>query len=185
MSSGTTKPRGESTWASGGAMFAGVLMLVYGLLGILEGIAGIAKDDVYARIGDYVYKFNLTAWGWIHLILGILVALTGYGILKGAAWGRASGIALASLAVVLQFMWLPYQPIWALISIAIGLFVIWALCTDHPDHGHGHGRGVPPGGEAASGGWSARSTASGPGPFAEGGGSPGAPGAPGSPGTPH
>jgi hypothetical protein len=175
--------RGESVWASGGAMFAGVLMLVNGILGILEGIAGIAKDDVYARLGDYVYKFNLTAWGWIHLILGILVAATGYGILKGATWAKACGIALASLAVVLNFLWLPYQPIWALISIAIALFVIWALCTDHPDRHDRHGaRGVP-----ASGGWGARSTSTGPGPFAEGPSAsdpqpPGSPGGPGGPG---
>lgn len=173
MSSGTSGPRSDSPWVSGGATFAGVLMLVYGVLGVLEGIAGIAKDDVYARIGDYVYKFNLTTWGWIHLILGILVAVTGYGILKGAAWGRASGIALASIAVVLQFLWLPYQPIWALISIAIGIFVIWALCTDHPDRHDRHAAGT--------GGWGARSTSSGPGPFAEGsaGADPGPPGGPG------
>ncbi|MEV5978674.1 hypothetical protein [Streptomyces sp. NPDC052114] len=114
-------------------MFAGVLMLVNGILGILEGIAGIAKDDVYERIGDYVYKFNLTTWGWIHLVLGILVAITGYGILKGAEWGRAAGVALAAIAIVAQFLWLPYTPVWALISIAIGVFVIWALCNDRSD----------------------------------------------------
>lgn len=169
MSSGANNPRGTSPWASGGTMFAGVLMLVSGILGILEGIAGIAKDDVYARIGDYVYKFNLTTWGWIHLVLGILVAVTGYGILKGATWGKACGVALASISVVLHFMWLPYQPIWALIAIAIGLFVIWALCTDHSGRaGRGDGHGVPPGGETAAGGWGPRATSSGPGPFAEG-----------------
>ncbi|MEU7578497.1 hypothetical protein AB0B50_12910 [Streptomyces sp. NPDC041068] len=123
----------RGAWAAGGTMFAGVLMLVNGVLGILEGIAGIAKDDVYERIGDYVYKFNLTTWGWIHLALGILVAITGYGILKGADWGKAAGVALASIAIVAQFLWLPYTPIWALISIAIGVFVIWALCNDRPD----------------------------------------------------
>ncbi|MFG2651743.1 hypothetical protein [Streptomyces sp. NPDC048436] len=170
-SSGANNPRAASPWATGGAMFAGVLMLVSGILSVLEGIAGIAKDDVYARIGDYVYKFNLTTWGWIHLILGILVAITGYGILKGASWAKACGVALASLSVVLHFMWLPYQPIWALIAIAIGIFVIWALCTDH--HDRDAGRGVPPGGDAASGGWGPRNTATGPGPFAEGAGGPG------------
>ncbi|MFK4065294.1 hypothetical protein [Streptomyces sp. NPDC029674] len=123
----------ESPWAAGGTMFAGVLMMVNGILGIFEGIAGIAKDDVYERIGDYVYKFNLTTWGWIHLILGILVAVVGWGILKGASWAKASGVALAALAIVAQFLWLPYTPIWALISIAIGVFVIWALCNDRSD----------------------------------------------------
>ncbi|MET8687432.1 hypothetical protein ABZV77_24775 [Streptomyces sp. NPDC004732] len=125
--------KSTALWASGGTMFAGVLMMVNGILGIFEGIAGIAKDDVYERIGDYVYKFSLTTWGWIHLVLGILVAVVGWGILKGASWAKASGVALAALAIVAQFLWLPYTPVWALISIAIGVFVIWALCNDRDD----------------------------------------------------
>ncbi|MFD9905076.1 hypothetical protein [Streptomyces sp. NPDC059063] len=123
--------RGTGPWASAGpSMFAGVLMLVNGVLGVLAGIAGIAEDDVYARIGDYVYKFNLTAWGWIHLVLGVLIAVTGWGVLKGADWARGVGVALAAVGMVVEFLWLPYQPLWALISLAIGAFVIWALCTD-------------------------------------------------------
>ncbi|MEU6824039.1 hypothetical protein ABZ921_25700 [Streptomyces atriruber] len=127
------REKDTALWASGGTMFAGVLMMVNGILGIFEGIAGIAKDDVYERIGDYVYKFSLTTWGWIHLVLGILVAVVGWGVLKGASWAKATGVALAALAIVAQFLWLPYTPVWALISIAIGVFVIWALCNDRSD----------------------------------------------------
>lgn len=122
-----------SAWASGGTMFAGVLMLMNGIIGILEGIVGLASNDLYASVGDYVFEFNTTTWGWIHLILGILVAITGYGILKGTAWGKGVGVALAVVSVIAHFMWLPYQPLWGLIAIAIGVFVIWALCTDNSD----------------------------------------------------
>ncbi|MEV1019953.1 hypothetical protein [Streptomyces sp. NPDC050264] len=122
--------RPDDGWASGGSVFAGVLMLVSGIFGILNGIAGIAKDDVYGRIGDYVYSFNLTTWGWIHLIIGILVALTGWGILKGADWARGAGIGLAALYIIEYFMFLPYAPVWSMIAIGIGVFVIWALATD-------------------------------------------------------
>ncbi|WP_318213871.1 hypothetical protein [Streptomyces sp. SCL15-6] len=121
----------RSAWASGGVVFAGVLMLIEGIFGIFNGIAAIAKDDVYASVGDYVFKFSLTSWGWIHLILGILLALTGLGVLKGAGWARGLGVGLTALFVILQFMWLPYTPLWAIISIGVGVFVIWALCTDH------------------------------------------------------
>lgn len=107
-----------------------VLMLITGFMDIFQGIAGIAEDDVYTRVGDYVFKFNLTTWGWIHLILGIVVAIAGFGILKGAEWGRVAGIALASLNILFQFLFLPYQPWWALFSMAISVFVIWALATD-------------------------------------------------------
>ncbi len=126
-------PVEENPWATGGTTFAGVLMLVNGVLGVFVGIAGIAKDDVYERVGDYVYKFNLTTWGWIHLVLGLVITVTGWGILKGAAWAKATGVALAALGVVAQFLWLPYTPVWAFISIALGVFVIWALCTDRSD----------------------------------------------------
>lgn len=119
-----------SAWAAGGTMFAGVLLLVDGILGVVKGISGIAEDDVYARMGDYVFKFDSTSWGWIHLILGIVLAVVGAGLLKGAGWARVMGVALASINVILNFMWLPYAPIWSLISIAISVFVIWALCTD-------------------------------------------------------
>ncbi|MCX5197114.1 hypothetical protein OOK31_25000 [Streptomyces sp. NBC_00249] len=117
-------------WAAGGVAFAGVLLLLDGILCILKGIAAIAENDVYAEVGDYVFKFNLSAWGWILLVLGIVLVVTGVGILKGLPWARAMGVALAVISVVANFLWLPYQPIWALVSIAIDVFVIWALCTD-------------------------------------------------------
>ncbi|MCX4631746.1 hypothetical protein AB0C90_09910 [Streptomyces sp. NPDC048550] len=107
-------------------------MIVTGIFGIIEGIVAIANDEVYQRVGNYTFKFDLTAWGWIHLIVGILVVCAGAAILKGWEAGRYAGIALTSLYVILHFMWLPYQPLWSIIAIAIGVFVIWALCTDVP-----------------------------------------------------
>ncbi|MGW1434069.1 DUF7144 family membrane protein [Streptomyces griseus] len=119
-----------SPWAAGGTVFAGVLLFVDGVLGVLKGIAGIASNDVYTRINDYVFKFSVTSWGWIHLVLGVILILVGWGILSGAAWARAAGVVLASLNLIANFMWLPYTPVWAIVTIAIDVFVIWALCTD-------------------------------------------------------
>ncbi|MDF6042255.1 hypothetical protein LRD69_08770 [Streptomyces sp. JH14] len=121
---------GGNPWAAGGVMFAGVLLMVDGVMAVIKGIAGIASDDVYARIRNYTFKFDVTAWGWIHLVLGVVLLLIGWGILKGAGWARGLGIGLAALSMIVNFMWLPYEPIWAVISIAIDAFVIWALCTD-------------------------------------------------------
>ncbi|MFF9505471.1 hypothetical protein ACF1BU_18475 [Streptomyces sp. NPDC014724] len=117
-------------WAAGGIMFAGVLLLVDGFFGVIKGISGIASDEVYARISNYTFRFDVSTWGWIHLILGIVLGFVGWGILKGATWARATGVVIAAISLVLNFMWLPYQPIWAIISIAIDTFVIWALCTE-------------------------------------------------------
>jgi hypothetical protein len=120
-------------WAAGGTIFAGMMLVIAGVLAILEGIVGIAKDAVYVVTrGDYTYKFDVTAWGWIHLILGVIAVAVGYGLLSGAPWARYAGILIAGLSMIANFMFLPYQPIWSIIMIAIDTFIIWALATYHP-----------------------------------------------------
>jgi hypothetical protein len=126
---GPPPDRPGSGWATGGIVFAGVLMLVNGVLAILQGISALAADDVYHRIGDYVYKISLTGWGWIMLVLGVVLVGAGYGVLKGAWWARMTGIFLASAAMVLHFLFLPYSPVWSGLMIGVDFFVIWALAT--------------------------------------------------------
>ncbi|MGW1157432.1 DUF7144 family membrane protein [Streptomyces sp. NPDC002513] len=123
----TTPHAKHTAWATGGLAFAGVLMLVSGILGVLNGIAGIATNDVYARVGNYVYGFTLTTWGWTHVVIGALFAVTGWGVLQGREWARWIGVGLAALYMVEYFMFLPYAPVWSVIAIAIGAFVIWSL----------------------------------------------------------
>ncbi|MFI2642816.1 hypothetical protein [Streptomyces sp. NPDC018610] len=116
-----------SLWVAGGTVFAGVVLLVDGLLDILKGITAIASDDIYGRINNYVYHFNLTGWGWILLILGVISVVTGLALLTDALWARVVGVFMASLSLIANFLWLPYLPLWALISIALDAWVIWAL----------------------------------------------------------
>ncbi|MFJ8667620.1 hypothetical protein [Streptomyces sp. NPDC093600] len=116
-------------FATGLMVLAAVLMILGGIMAILQGIAAIANDDVFVNTRDYVFEFDLTVWGWIHLILGLITSLAGVALLKGSTWARIVGVALASLLVVANFMWLPYHPLWALALIAVDVLVIWALCT--------------------------------------------------------
>lgn len=132
---GTGMTPAEGGWVTGAVVFAGVLMLMNGVLAIFQGISALAEDDVWARIGDYVYKINLTGWGVILIVLGAVVAATGWGILMGAAWARLTGIFVASLSMVAQFLFLPYAPIWSVIMIALNFFVIWALAVYRPRRG--------------------------------------------------
>ncbi|MFF7447481.1 MULTISPECIES: hypothetical protein [unclassified Streptomyces] len=118
-----------SGFATGGLVFAGVLMLVNGVLAVLQGISALAKDDVYERVTNYVYEMNLTGWGWTMLVLGVVLLAVGYGVLKGAWWARMTGIFLASASMVLHFLFLPYAPVWSMIMVAVDFFVIWALAT--------------------------------------------------------
>ncbi|MGW4233040.1 DUF7144 family membrane protein [Streptomyces sp. NPDC004980] len=120
---------GSRSSASGWTVFAAVLMIFGGAMAILEGIAAIAKDDVFVATRNYVFQFNLTGWGWIHLILGIVILLAGCALFTGALWARAVGVLLAGLGVVAHFLWLPYYPFWSLVLIAMYIIVIWALCA--------------------------------------------------------
>ncbi|MFI5962030.1 hypothetical protein ACIA8J_07680 [Streptomyces asoensis] len=124
-------PRRPVTGGSGpnGVLFAGVLLLCSGVLAVLQGIAALAGDDVYARVGRYVYELDLTGWGWIHLVLGVLAAATGAALLRGVTWARFTGIFLAALSLVAQFLFLPYEPLWSVVVTAVDVFVIWSLAT--------------------------------------------------------
>ncbi len=114
---------------SGWIFFAAVMMIIGGAMAILEGIAAIAKDDLFVRTSNYVFTFNLTSWGWIHLIVGIVVLLAGCALFSGAVWARAVGIFVVGVSLIAHFLWLPYYPFWSVILIAIDTFVIYALCT--------------------------------------------------------
>ncbi|MEV0644993.1 hypothetical protein AB0I28_06985 [Phytomonospora sp. NPDC050363] len=116
-------------WALGGATFAGCMMIMVGIWQVLVGIAAIAKDGYFFVSGGYLYEFDTTTWGWIHLVIGALALVAGFFIFTGQIWARAVGIGLAVLSATVQFFWLPYQPLWSAILIAIDIFVIWALIT--------------------------------------------------------
>ncbi len=122
-------PDPDSPWVTGGVLFAGVLMLCQGVVAALEGIAALADGDVYGDVGEYLYRISLTSWGWIHLVLGVCVAVTGAGLLKGAGWARVTGILFASLNLFAHFLFLPYAPLWSVIVIALDIFVVWALAA--------------------------------------------------------
>jgi hypothetical protein len=119
----------ESTWAEGIGIFAGAALLTVGLFQFLQGISAVAKDDVFVNTDNYVFEFDLTTWGWVHIVFGIVVALVGGAILAGQRWALVAGVVLAVLSALMNFVWLPYYPLWSLLIIAFDIAVIWALST--------------------------------------------------------
>jgi len=119
----------ESAWAEGIGIFAGAALLTVGIFQFLEGVAAAAKDDVFVRTSNYVFEFDLTTWGWIHIVLGIIVAIVGGAILASQPWAYVAGIVVAVLSSLLNFVWMPYYPFWAVLIIAFDIAVIWALST--------------------------------------------------------
>ena len=129
MTTRATTPAAQEQWLTGFAMFAGVLMMVGGVWGVLAGLSAILHDEVYLDTPQYLYSFDLTSWGWVHLILGALLAVAGVGVLQGAIWARVIGVAVAVLSMFANFAFIPYFPIWSILIIAVDLIVIWALIT--------------------------------------------------------
>jgi hypothetical protein len=116
-----------SSWAVGGALFAGVMMIMIGVFQIVAGIAAIAEDDFYVKTPNYVFNLDVSAYGWIHLLLGVLVVFAGWALIAGRVWGGMVGIALATLVAIANFLWIPYYPFWSILTIALAVWVIWAL----------------------------------------------------------
>ncbi|GAA4556246.1 DUF7144 family membrane protein [Pseudonocardia xishanensis] len=139
MSDTSTRPPGGTSpstrptstgWSTGFTAFAGAVLLVTGICQVLLGIAALIRDTLYITTPQYIYAFDVTTWGWVHLIVGAAVALTGIGVLQGQTWARVVGIVLASLSIIANFMFMPYYPVWSLVVIALDIVVIAALVRE-------------------------------------------------------
>jgi len=119
--------------AKGTSMGGAVLLVTVGVLEVLQGISAIAKDDVIVVGIEYTYQFDVTTWGWFHLIFGVIVAAVGAVLFTGAAWARVGAMILCALSIFVNFLWLPYYPLWAITIIALNAVVIWAVATWNPD----------------------------------------------------
>ncbi|MEU5763082.1 hypothetical protein [Nocardia sp. NPDC047648] len=119
--------------AAGTSIAAAILLLTVGVLSIFEGISAVADDDLIVVGADYVYKFDTTTWGWIHIVVGILLVVAALGLMTGATWARVVAICLAALSIIANFMWLPYYPAWSVLVIALNIVVIWAVATWRPE----------------------------------------------------
>jgi hypothetical protein len=126
--------RATSGWAVGFVLFAGIMMIMVGIWQALEGLIAIFENEFYVATRNYLFKFDATTWGWIHLIMGAVVAFAGWGLLSGRTWARVVAITLAVLSAIANFLFIPYYPFWSLLIIAVDVFVIWAVAA--------HGREV-------------------------------------------
>lgn len=115
--------------AGGTTIAVGALLFVAGLLGVFQGISAVANDKLIVSGPMYTYAFDLTTWGWIHIIVGALGIVIAIGLFSGAVWARIGAIVIAGLAIIANFLWLPYYPWWSVLLIAINVVVIWAVAT--------------------------------------------------------
>jgi hypothetical protein len=120
---------GPSGAALGLTLLAAVFMMIAGTLGFFEGLAAVVRGTFFVTLPNYTFSLSAVGWGWVHLILGVLVFAAGAALLTDRFWARIAGVVLASFQVIASFVFLPYYPVWAVVLIAVSLFVIWALLT--------------------------------------------------------
>ncbi|HSO03978.1 MAG TPA: hypothetical protein VLQ92_05820 [Candidatus Limnocylindrales bacterium] len=125
---------GAADTAVGFAFFAATMMIMVGVFQAIQGLVALFNDTFYLVGEKWTFQFDVSTWGWIHLLFGALLIAAGVFLLRGAAWARWTAVVLAGLSAVVNFMWLPYYPLWGVLVIALNVTIIWALTT--------HGRAV-------------------------------------------
>jgi hypothetical protein len=120
--------------AVGFTFFAAMMMVFLGSLHALAGFTGILKDEAFAVTPNAIVAVDTTTWGWIHLIVGLIVLFAGFGLLSGAVWARTVGVIMAVIAGIVNFYFIQWYPVWGITMVAVSVGVIWALTA--------HGRDV-------------------------------------------
>lgn len=126
--------RPVSGWAIGWTTFAATMLMIVSIFQAIVGLAAVLEDELFVLTEDYVLKYDLTTWGWIHLGMAVVLFLTGLGLLRAAMWARVIGVIVAGLSMIVNFAYVPWYPVWSVIMIIANMFVIWALTV--------HGRDV-------------------------------------------
>lgn len=121
-----------SGWV-GWVYFAGILMIILGVFQAIAGFTALLSPDYYVAGERALVTFSYTTWGWIHLLLGAIVASAGVAVINGSTWGRVVGVVLATLSAIANFMFIGAYPIWALIAITVDVLIIYALTVHGGD----------------------------------------------------
>ena len=112
---------------------AGLILMLTGVFGMIQGIVGIVDNDLYVATNKWLFELDATAWGWGHILIGLISFCAGVGLFFGGRWTRALAIVIAVFGILANFAWLPYYPMWAVLVIAFDLFVIWAVTVHGSD----------------------------------------------------
>jgi hypothetical protein len=123
----TLEEREVSGWAVGGIAFAATLMLMIGTFQMIAGLAAIFEDQFYVVSQNYVFDLDVTAWGWIHFGLGVLLAVGGWALFARKTWAGVFALTLCLLSAIANFFFIPYYPWWSLLVIGLDVWIIWAL----------------------------------------------------------
>lgn len=121
-----TRPRERSMWV-GWVYFGGAMMVLLGVFNIIEGLVALFNDEYYVATPQGMLVFDITGWGWVQLIIGVIAVAVGIGVFTGATWARICGVILCGINAIAQLAFLSAYPVWGIVVIALDILVIWAL----------------------------------------------------------
>ena len=118
-----------SPWAIGLVTFAAVMMVVTGIFQAFSGLVAIFEDSFFVVVEDYIFEIDLTLWGWLRLVIGVVTLVTGYMILAGQRTAALVGMVIVGVSAFENFIFVPYYPIWSLLILALDIIILWALAV--------------------------------------------------------
>ena len=124
---------------NGWIAFAGIMLFMAGMFGAIDGLVAIIHDQVFLITDDQIILLDLTAWGWVHLIVGSLAMVTGLSVMSGQLWAVILGIFLAMASATTQLLFITVFPLWSLAIIAIDILVIYGLVVHGEEATHASG----------------------------------------------
>jgi hypothetical protein len=129
-SSSARSREGDGLLVTGLFLFAAVLMLIAGSFHVIQGLAALLDDGfIPSSIDNYAYDIDIQAWGWMHILTGIVLAVAGAGLLSGALWARLLALFIVVVSGIINFVYIPYQPLWSIVQLTLCGLVIWALLS--------------------------------------------------------
>jgi hypothetical protein len=120
---------GKVTAWVGFIVFAGMLLIVSGVFTLAEALYALFDDAIFVQADGQTLLLDITAWGWVHLVMGALQVLVGIALLRGSTWARVATVIVVGVNALVQMLFLPAYPLWGVLVIALDVLVIWAVCV--------------------------------------------------------
>jgi hypothetical protein len=127
MSNGRVQSTDTNFEQSGGAYFAGCLMIVAGLFHMITGLVAIFKPAVYLSTANNLILLDYTQWGWVHFIGGIVLVASAASLFAGRWWGRFVAISMATISAIINFGFIWAYPIWSIMIIVLDIIIIYSV----------------------------------------------------------
>ncbi|GAA3431763.1 DUF7144 family membrane protein [Kutzneria kofuensis] len=122
----------KTMWA-GWVFFAGVMLLVTGVLNVVEGYMALSQRARVVMVEDKLYMIDLNGWGWALMVFGAVMLLSGLGLFAGSGAARIAAIVIVGVHAAVQVFWLSAYPLWSMLMIALDTVVLYALTVRWQD----------------------------------------------------